>query len=122
MRTSFERAIKKAETKGRTDELAALYIERAHWDLISGDAMTGAENLRKAIMIASKCDQKEIHAAARLELADLAQAGGDLTTACEHWQLARALFHKLDQKSKIAETDARMQRNGCPTDWVLNDF
>ena len=47
---------------------------------------------------------------------------GDLTTACEHWQIARALFHELKQGRDHAAVETRMLRNGCPTDWVLTDF
>ena len=51
-----------------------------------------------------------------------ARAAGDLTTACEHWQIARSLFEEGSQKAKAENVEARMKRFGCPTDWVLNDF
>ena len=115
-------AINKAQAKGQHQDLAALYLERASCELFAGDKAAAAEHLRKAIMKALEHDLKAVHAAARLELGDLSKADGDLTTACEHWQMARGLFHELDQKNNIENTDARMKRNGCPTDWVLTDF
>ena len=111
-----------AEAANQESELAALYLEQAQVDLFAGNTDAAAVQLRKSIMLATTLDQKAIHAAARLELADLSKADGDLTTACEHWQMARGLFHALDQKVEMDKTDARMLRNGCPTDWVLTDF
>jgi hypothetical protein len=55
-------------------------------------------------------------------LGDLAHKDGDLTTACEHWQIARALFVELKQDGAHESVEVRMLRNGCPTDWVLTDF
>jgi hypothetical protein len=78
--------------------------------------------LRKSIRGAAGAELKETHARARLALGDLAHESGDLTTACEHWQIARALFHELKQSREHDAAEQRMLRNGCPTDWVLTDF
>ena len=85
-------------------------------------AAEAEELLRKCILGAGAARHKATHAKARLALGDLAHAGGDPTTACEHWQIARALFHELRQVEDHAEAEQRMLRNGCPTDWVLTDF
>jgi hypothetical protein len=81
-----------------------------------------ADKLRNAIILASRIGDRQLHAAARLELGDIAQAEGDLHTACEHWQMARSLY---EEEARAADAEAcanRMMRNGCPTDWVLTDF
>ena len=49
----------------------------------------------KSIRAATSAGQKDAHANAGLALGDLAQAGGDPVTACEHWQIARSLFREL---------------------------
>ncbi len=66
--------------------------------------------------------RKAIHAKARVALGDLAHANGDPTTACEHWQIARALFHELKQAAITPRSRRACCKNGCPTDWVLTDF
>ena len=63
-----------------------------------------------------------MHAEARLELAEIARASGDLTTACEHWQIARGLFSDLKHAKGRGKAETLMREHGCPTDWVLNDF
>lgn len=118
----IESAIAKAKRAGKERDVAALYLELAQSEIDLGSSDSASEHLRKSVVIASQNDLKLVHAAARLELGDLAHQDGDLTTACEHWQMARGLFHDLEQGEELASTEARMQRNGCPTDWVLTDF
>jgi hypothetical protein len=79
-------------------------------------------NLRRAIILASRLKDVDTHAAARLELGDIMAQENDLTTACEHWQIARQIFWDHGAKAAQAEVDQRMMANHCPTDWVLNDF
>jgi soluble NSF attachment protein (SNAP)-like len=88
----------------------------------AGDDDSAAESLRKTIMLATSIRNDRLHARARLELGDIAEAQGDLTTACEHWQLARSLFEDERRTNDASHCEARMARNGCPTDWVLTDF
>ena len=88
----------------------------------SGASTAAAELFRDVIRIAALNGLSDHHAAARLELGELARQEGDLITACEHWQIARALFHDLKNTSRAKATEARMRDHGCPTDWVLNDF
>ena len=72
--------------------------------------------------VASKTGDKKVHGEGRLELAEMAREDGDLTTACEHWQIARRLFSELGLTAELKRPDALMRQHGCPTDWVLNDF
>jgi len=104
------------------EAVATRYLELARREIADGEAACAADHLRASIRAAVKARARAVQAAARLELAELARASGDLTTACEHWQIARALFHDLDSKAELGETERLMQRHGCPTDWVLNDF
>jgi len=111
-----------AEGEGASGRLAGLYFSLAQWRLESGETASAQDLLRKSIRNATTTGQKDTHAKARVALGDLAQASGDPATACEHWQIARLLFHELRQLPEYDAVDARMQRNGCPTDWVLTDF
>jgi hypothetical protein len=115
-------AVHEAEARGETDRLPALYLSLAQCRIEARQMIEGEELLRKTIRGAMGAKHKEIHAKARLALGDLAHAHGDLTTACEHWQIARALFFELKQRREHAAVETRMLRNGCPTDWVLTDF
>ena len=81
-----------------------------------------ATSLRELIRIAAANGLHDQHAAARLELGELARQDGDLITACEHWQIARGLFHELKNPPRVKAVEKRMSDHGCPTDWVLNDF
>ena len=116
--------IKDAEKEKASDEvaLAAHYLALAKDELAAGRADPAADHLRASVGAAARGKATGIQAQARLELAELARLSGDLTTACEHWQIARGLFFELKQKTELAETEGLMRRHGCPTDWVLNDF
>jgi hypothetical protein len=97
-------------------------LARARDLMATGSAEDAAIQLRLCVRLASKLKQSHVEADARLELGDLAQAGGDLTTACEHWQMARTLFSDLKRVSEAVDVEGRMERAGCPTDWVLTKF
>lgn len=114
--------IKSAESAGDHAALAVSYLSFARTEIADGRHKRAAEHLRSSIRAATKSRNAAVQAEARLELAELARASGDLTTACEHWQIARALFHDLKRESNRDETERLMQQHGCPTDWVLNDF
>ena len=116
------RAISRAEAAGLQAELAALYLALARDRIASGRGPEAISLLTKSLRLSAILGQKETQACARIELGDLARAGGDLTTACEHWQLARGLFYDLKKAGDLASAEKRMRQNGCPTDWVLNDF
>lgn len=115
-------AVRTAEARGQHEKLPILYLSLARCRIETGEVADAEELLRKSIRAAGGAHQKETHARARLALGDLAHAGGDLTTACEHWQIARAIFFELKQRGDHEAVEGRMRRNGCPTDWVLTDF
>jgi hypothetical protein len=97
-------------------------LARAQELLATGATEEGASQLRLCVRLASRFQQPLIEAAARLELGDLARASGDLTTACEHWQIARTLFADAARHADADVMEMRMERAGCPTDWVLTQF
>jgi len=76
----------------------------------------------QSLVVATEIGQPRLIALARLRLGDLAEQTGDLTSACEHWQMARELFSKTEQALEAEQVADRMQRTQCPTDWVLTDF
>jgi hypothetical protein len=120
--SALEAAVAKGEADGDTKHLAVAYLALARHRIAGGDGPAAADLLRKTIRAAASSGQKGVHAEARLELGDICQQQGDLTTACEHWQIARGLFHELASAASLAGAERRMRQNGCPTDWVLNDF
>ncbi len=118
-----ESELQEAEQRFDDAAVARLSLQLAR-DLVAGntpscDAQT---HLRRAIILAARLKDDETHAAARLELGDMMEAEGDLTSACEHWQIARQIFWNKSAKSELADVDRRMNANGCPTDWFLNEF
>jgi hypothetical protein len=115
-------AVGEAEAGGQVKRLPGLYLSLAQWRLDSGETSAAADLLRKSIRGATSAGLKDTHAKARLALGDIAHAGGDPATACEHWQIARSLFRELQQSREHDAVEERMRRNGCPTDWVLTDF
>ena len=102
--------------------LAALYLDLAHGHQKLGDEKARMTALRSAAGYGSLHGPHTFHAAARLELAEAAYLSGDLTSACEQWQLARTAYLEDGQTELSARVDKRMRDNGCPTDWVLTDF
>lgn len=114
--------IRTAEAADDHASLAGLYLSFARAEMAEGRNDPAAGHLRSSVRAAARCRNASVQAEARLELAELARAAGDLTTACEHWQIARSLFHELKQSARLGETERLMQTHGCPTDWVLNDF
>ena len=116
------RAIEEAERGGQEKDLAGLYLQHARELLNDARSADAAQVFTKCVRFAAKHDQRLIQAEARLELGDVARTNGDLTTACEHWQLARTLLHEMKKLSEFDTVDRKMRQNGCPTDWVLNDF
>lgn len=106
----------------RKGELAALYLELARAYVADGrpDAALGA--FRSAAGNGALHGPADVHAEARLALGEVAHAAGDLTGACEQWQIAKSVFHNLGMRDAHGKVDARMRANGCPTDWVLTEF
>jgi len=120
--SSVLKSIARAETTSDAAQLSRLYLRLGELKLIMNARGEAADAFRKCIRAAMKADDREAHARSRLELGDMAREAGDLTTACEHWQIARGLYFDLGQKSFLEAVEERMNVHQCPTDWVLNDF
>jgi len=119
---ALDERIREAEAAGDTRALAGLYLASAREARENGSSDEAANRLRASIRASATGKDRQTQAEARLELADIAREAGDLTTACEHWQIARALFHEDARKGEVFATETLMRRHGCPTDWILNDF
>jgi hypothetical protein len=109
-------------TAASQSDLAPIYMEIAAQHRVSGDEAARLAALRSAAGLAAKHGPRAAHAQARLELAEVAFVAGDLTGACEQWQMARTALHDDGQRDAATRVDKRMLDNGCPTDWVLTDF
>ena len=114
--------IEVAQAAGNMQPLAGLYLKLAFCHAELGDEASRMTALRSAAAYGSKHGPHASHAAARIELAEAAYRLGDLTTACEQWQLARTAYLEDGQMERYASIEKRMRANGCPTDWVLTDF
>jgi tetratricopeptide (TPR) repeat protein len=114
--------IAEAAEKGDNAALASAHLAYAKSEIAEGRNAQAGDQLRACLQFAARTRDRALQAEARLELAELSRADGDLTTACEHWQSARALVHDLSSKRELDETEKLMRTHGCPTDWVLNDF
>jgi hypothetical protein len=101
---------------------APIYLQLARLLSAQGDEAACLVALRSAAGLAVQHGPRSVHAEARLELAEAAYKAGDLTGACEQWQMARTALLDDGQKEAHARVDKRMRDNGCPTDWVLTDF
>ncbi len=111
-----------AEKTGDRKELAKLCLSQARYLREGGEIREAGDLARKCILIAIEMRDDHLHAQGRLELGDIAESLGDLTTACEHWQMARSLFTDVDEHQRSEAAEQRMLKRGCPTDWVLTDF
>lgn len=111
-----------ARSSGDHVRLAPLYFEMGIGAIEQGRTADAAGALRSCILAAQAARNIDLHARARIELAELARIEGDLTTACEHWQIARALYSDVKNKDAQVSTETRMRRHGCPTDWILTHF
>ena len=118
----IELKLRQAEERSAKDELPALYLMLAQYRMSDGAKSQAEDLLRKSLRVSAGARFKDVQAKARVALGDLAFESGDRSTACEHWQIARSLFHELKQRGEHAAVEGRMLKNGCPTDWVLTDF
>ncbi len=98
------------------------YLSKGKQAFLQNKFEDAEEFMEKAIMTASKDQDVITLSQARLSLAELNHAMGDLTLACENWQLARELFQELKNEERVNNIEQKMKDTGCPTDWVLNDF
>ncbi len=120
--TAIEREIAAAEAGGKHHVMAAMYLLLAEQRRTLGLEKEAQSALRSAAGIGSQHGPGHVHAAARIALAEAALDHGDLTAACEQWQLARTAFQRDGKADEADDIDRRMRANGCPTDWVLTDF
>jgi hypothetical protein len=111
-----------AEANRETQTLASLYLELARAEGAAGNGTAELQALRSAAGLGALHGPKTTHAAARLALAEIAVRSGDMTTACEHWQIARIAYSEAGAVAQSDSIDKLMRENGCPTDWVLTDF
>lgn len=110
--------------KAADDDLvfSSLSVELARLLIARSASQQAAQHLQSAALAARRSNLPQAHAAARIELAELAYRDGDLTSACEHWQMAKLMFHETGRRfdrDRIAEV---MRQHRCPTDWVLTNF
>lgn len=102
--------------------LSSASVELARLLIARSARQDASQHLHAAVVAARRSNLPGPHAAARVELAELAYRDGDLTTACEHWQMAKLMFHETERRTdrdRIAEV---MRQHRCPTDWVLTNF
>lgn len=118
----IEARLESAEEADDQVAMAELNLKLGHARLAAGLAPAALDAFRSAAGLAALNKLHEIHAAARLELADAALRAGDAIGACEHWQIARMAFMEKGMRTDGARVDKHMRANGCPTDWVLTDF
>jgi len=111
-----------AKAGGDKAMLADLYLAQAHAFQKLGDEKSRMTALTAAAGLASLHGPETTHAIARMQLAEAAHGTGDLTSACEHWHLAREAFQASGDAEEHARVEKLMRDNGCPTDWVLTEF
>lgn len=102
--------------------LGQLYLTQGVLLKRDGQSLVAGDVLRKSVMIAMQLKDARLHALGRLELGDVVAEAGDLTTACEHWQMAKRMFLEVRHRSDSEAADERMLEHGCPTEWVLTEF
>lgn len=119
---SLKRSLAAVEASERVSELAPIYLAIARAHDRAGDTNAKLVALRSAAGLAARHGPLSAHAEARIELADIAYRAGDLTEACEQWQIARTALLADGQTGAHAEIDKTMRDHQCPTDWVLTDF
>lgn len=118
----LETQLVQAEEAGEPVALAHIYLALGRARIRAGEESQALEALRSCAGLAALHKAGKLHAEARIELAEAAYRAGDLTSACEHWQMARMAFLDDGLKADGDRIDKRMRANGCPTDWVLTDF
>lgn len=116
------RKIETAIAEGQKTSLAKLQLDLARAYERQGNVEARMAALRSAAGYGALHGPPSVHAAARLALGEAAYGAGDLTSACEQWQMARTAFLEAGDAEQHDRVEKRMRENGCPTDWVLTDF
>jgi len=119
---TLNKKIELALARGEKTSLSRLYYDLAAGHERLGNAEARMSALRSAAGYGALHGPGAAHAAARLALGEAAQQAGDLTTACEQWQMAKAAYQQAGDADQQERIEKRMRENGCPTDWVLTDF
>lgn len=119
---TIDRRIDAAKAADNKAVLADLYLAQARAYQKLGDEKARMAALTSAAGCGSLYGPEASHASARMQLAEAAYSAGDLTSACEHWHLARGAFLASGQSEEHARVEKLMRDNGCPTDWVLTEF
>ncbi|MBS0237271.1 MAG: hypothetical protein JSR89_02475 [Proteobacteria bacterium] len=119
---TLNKKIELALARGEKTSLSRLYYDLAAGHERLGNVEARMSALRSAAGYGALHGPGAAHAAARLALAEAAQRSGDLTTACEQWQMAKAAYLQAGDTDQQERVEKRMRDNGCPTDWVLTDF
>ena len=119
---AIARRIDAAKAGDNTMALADLYLAQAHAYQKIGDEKARMTALTAAAGYAALHGPEATHANARMQLAEAARGNGDLTSACEHWHMAREAFQASGHAEEHARVEKLMRDNGCPTDWVLTEF
>ncbi len=114
--------IEAAKAGNNNVAVADLYLAQALAYQKLGDEKARMTALTAAAGYAALHGPESTHAIARMHLADAARSTGDLTSACEHWHLAREAFQASGHSEEHARVEKLMRENGCPTDWVLTEF
>lgn len=104
-----------AGTSRTAEMLGRLMIE-------AGDLSGAERQFTRALAAAERAGLRSLAARAALELAQLCEQAGDLTSACDFWLRAREIYESVGNRAAIGPLEDKMRGAGCPTDWVLNDF
>lgn len=118
----LRRSIVRFKAKGDTKAMLEATLKLSRLLLHQGVREEADGMLRDAASVAAKSKFEAEHAEVRVELANLAKADGDMTSACEHWQIALQLYHDLNRKEDRDQIAKCMTECGCPTGWFLNSF
>lgn len=115
-------AIEKAKAQKDDETLSGKTVELARLLLLRAQRPQAATLLQSAALVARRANLPLVHAEARIELAELAHGEGDMTSACEHWQIAKLMFHDAGRRQERDRVAELMRQRHCPTDWVLTNF
>lgn len=120
--SALRRTINRSKSRGDTQAMLEATLKLSRLLLDQGQPKEASGLLRDAATLAAKSKFESEHAEVRVELANLAKADGDMTSACEHWQIALQLYHDLNRKEDRDKIANCMKECGCPTGWFLNSF
>ncbi len=131
--TSIVGLLQVAEAQGDLRGVSAHSLLLARQALVSSRASVDASSaatarreasrlLLRSVTASTEARLPDLHAEARMELAELAVHDGDMTSACEHWQMALVLFHEAGRQAEKDLAAGNMRKNRCPTDWFLTGF